>query len=149
MISKHLSEIDIQQYVLDKTNCGDDIIAHMHDCERCKIKAATYQLLFAEIKQQPKPSFDFNLSALVLEQLPQAKPVPSFQKYFVLALASIVAFAIILPAYLFRIYIAYIFAGMYSSFIYALIIITVIIIIFNAVGMYKKHQKRMSLLNFN
>lgn len=67
MTSKHLSEEEIQQWALDKTKCGTEVIAHMHDCENCRAGAETYHLLFAEIKQMPNPVFDFNVPGLVLQ----------------------------------------------------------------------------------
>ena len=74
MITKHLSDFDIQQWVLDKSNCDANIIEHIQECEHCKMKVETYQLLFSEIKEQPKPAFDFNLSEIILPQISPAQP---------------------------------------------------------------------------
>lgn len=149
MTTNHLSETEIQQYVLAKASCEKEIVAHIEVCEGCQAKAATYQLLFAEIKEQPKPAFDFNLSELVLQQLPQAKPKFSFQKFFVYLVAFIAVSAIGIPGYIFWKNITYIFAGVSVFFIWIIIIFTVIIIAFQSIEMYKKYQRQMDVLNFN
>jgi len=38
MINKHVNDDEIQQYVLQKADCGIDIIEHIRSCETCKIK---------------------------------------------------------------------------------------------------------------
>src|SRR5512138_507586 len=67
---KHLSDDEVQLYVDDKKQCGMEVIQHIHSCEICKARVETYLLLIKGIQQQPQPSFDFDLSELVLSQLP-------------------------------------------------------------------------------
>ena len=156
MISKHLSDADIQQYVSDKTYCGADTIAHILECEHCRAKAETYRLIFSGIKQQPKPSFDFDLSGLILQQISPAKPaflLNSLQDYLV-AIIAVAAFGI--AGYLYRTHITYLFkkyilsmASGLSPFVIGLLITTALtILIFQSIELYKKHQRKIDALNF-
>ena len=69
---KHLTDEEIQLYVIEKENDDENVVQHVHSCELCKAKVEAYQLLIIGIKQQPAPSFGFNLSELVLNKLPQS-----------------------------------------------------------------------------
>lgn len=74
-MSEHLSEADIQQYVLERAGCEAAVVHHVELCEDCKARAAVYEVLFAGIGQEPGPVFDFDLAAVVLAQLPGAGAV--------------------------------------------------------------------------
>jgi hypothetical protein len=69
----HPSEKEIQQWAIDKSDSSTEMIHHMESCAHCRAEAETYRLLFSKIKQQPAAAFDFNLSGLVLSQLPKNK----------------------------------------------------------------------------
>src|SRR6185436_10805816 len=73
MVIKHLTDDEVQQFVVDRQNCEVKIVGHIHSCEVCRIKVKVYQLLITGIKQQPQPAFDFDLSKMVLQQLPSPK----------------------------------------------------------------------------
>ena len=73
MVTKHLTDDEVQQYAIDKLNCEKRIVEHIHVCEKCRSKVEVYQLLITGIKQQSQPAFDFDLSKMVLQQLPSPK----------------------------------------------------------------------------
>src|SRR4026208_1222113 len=73
MVTKHLTDDEVQQYVVDRQHCEMKIAEHIHICGECKLKAEIYQSLVTGIKQQSQPNFNFDLSALVVQQLPSAK----------------------------------------------------------------------------
>jgi hypothetical protein len=156
MIDKHLDDLDIQQFVLDKANCGLDVVAHMNQCSQCQTKVETYKLLFTEIKEQPKPVFDFDLSAAVLKQVTTKKSkfsLNSLPGYLVIFSALA---AIGIPSYLyktkithfFKTYILGIASGISSVVIYLVIITFLIFLIFQFIEMYKKYQRKIDDLNF-
>jgi len=146
MKTEHLSEIEGQQYVLNKTNCERNIIEHIESCAECAAEAENYRLMFAAIKQQPKPVFDFDVSQLVLARLPQSKSSFSlnFLFYFLFAVAL---GSIGLLAYVFRQYLLKIFTGILPMVMYMIITITVAILIFQGIEIYRKYQKQMRSLN--
>lgn len=156
MIDKHLDDLDIQQFVLDKANSGLDVVAHITQCPQCRAKAETYKLLFSEIKEQSKPVFNFDLSAAILKQVTTEKPkfsLNSLSGYLVIFSALA---AIGIPAYLykakitlfFKRYILGITSGISSLVIYLVIVTFLIFLIFQAIEMYKKYQQKIDDLNF-
>ena len=74
MVTKHLTDDEVQVYVVDKQNAEIRIIEHIHTCPACRAKVEVYLLLIRDIEQQPRPVFDFDLSATVLRQLPSPQP---------------------------------------------------------------------------
>ena len=73
MITVHLTEAELQVYVTEPHVLGAEQMFHVQGCAWCQTKAANYALLFKSIQNTAKPAFDFNLSALVMEQLPASK----------------------------------------------------------------------------
>jgi len=156
MIDNHLTDGDIQQYVLNKAGCAMDIITHMHDCEYCKTKAETYRLIFSEIKQQPKPAFDFDLSAAVMKQISIEKSKFSLNSLpgFVIILSALAAIGV--PSYLYKAKIIYFFktyilgitSGISSIVIFLVVITFLIFLVFQCVEMYGRYRQKNNALDF-
>jgi len=144
MAGKHLSEIDIQQIVLDKEKCSVRVRDHYNLCDECQTEAVQYSLLFAAIKQQESPVFDFDLSEVILKELPVPQPSGRMDKYFVFA---ILVAAICLAAgtfYFFRIYISGIFTNFSSTsayFILTTVVSAAIILCDDIVSRFNKLSK--------
>ena len=149
MTSEHISESQIQQYAIDKQSCSALIIDHINSCENCRAKSDVYKLLFAQIKEQPKPVFDFNLVDLVMKQLPASKQRSVFEK----ALIFTAGFSLILIAgfviYVYRNYFSDSLTGIAPILIYLIITTLAILSIFLGVDMFVKYQRQMKILNFN
>jgi hypothetical protein len=156
MTQQHLSDADIQQWVLDKQQCAPEIITHMNICEHCQVKAETYQLLFSEIKQQPKPVFNFDVSELVLPQLSHQSLESSGSRFLYYLIACFAVAAIGVSAYLYRIqlnrlfkkYVLDISSGVSKGALYLLITTALTILIFQSIELYKKYQRKINDLNF-
>ena len=156
MIDKHLADADIQEFVLNKSNCSLDVVAHIHKCVQCQAQAETYKHLCSEHKEHPKTAFDFDLSAAVLKQVTTEESkfsLNSLPGYFII----LSAFAAIgIPSYLYKLKIAKFFktyilgiaSGISSLVIYLVIITFFIFLIFQSVEMYKKYQRKIDDLNF-
>ena len=148
MTNKHLNDAEIQQYVLQKTNCDFDITEHIQHCTNCKIKAEQYNLLFEGIKQQEKPVFDFNLANLVVAQLPKSQLKVSNGKsffYFIIFIASI---SFCIGFYLFGNNLLNLFQGIAPMSGTLIIITGASLLIFQCIDMYRKYQTQMRALNF-
>lgn len=148
MTNKHLKDDEIQQYVLQKTECDIDIVKHVQNCKTCKIKAEQYNLLFERIKQQDKPAFDFDLADLVIEQLPKSGYKVSNDKLFSYFIIFISVFSLCIIFYFFKESLLSLFKGI-TPILVALIITTVVclfVILF--IDMYRKYQTRMKALHF-
>lgn len=147
MTSKHLNDAEIQQYVLQKTNCDVDIIEHIRHCTNCKIKAGQYKLLFDGIKEQEKPIFDFNLAELVMEQLPKHQQKLSNEKSFFNFIVFIAIFFVCIIFYFFGNNLLNLF-WVITPILTGLIITTVTsLLVFLCIDMYKKYQTQMHALN--
>ncbi len=149
MTTKHLTEPEIQQYALDKVSCCIQIIGHIQSCVACRLKAEAYRQIFAGIKEQPKPLFDFNLADLVMDQLPQSKPKASSDK----AVVFIFAFVSLLPTgfaiYFFRSFLSNVFTGITPMLVYLVITTVASLLIFLGIDMFVKYNRQMKILDFN
>lgn len=147
MTNKHLTDTEVQQYVLQKINNNVDIAEHIGHCAFCKTKTEQYSLLFEEIKQLEKPVFDFILADLVIEQLPESQPGLYFERTFLYTIIFIGIFFISL-LYLFGNKLLNLFEVI-TPIVTGLIITTVISLsVFLCVDMYRQYQTKVKALNF-
>lgn len=146
MVTKHLTDDEVQQYVVDKQNCEMKIVEHIHLCGECKLKAEIYQSLVTGIKEQPQPAFNFDLSKLVVQQLPSAKETAS--DGLLLRLLLFIGVALIgTGAYFFEGSFVYLFKGVAAILVYLIIITAVTVCIGLFIDMYKKYNNEMKLLD--
>lgn len=148
MTNNHLNDDEIQQYILQKAECGIDIIEHMRNCETCKINADQYYLFFEAIKQQDKPVFDFNLVDLVIEQLPKSGYKVSNDKLFSYFIVFISFFSLCIIFYFFRDSLLSLLKEI-TPILFALIITTVTcLFVILCIDMYRKYQTQVKTLDF-
>ena len=144
----HLTDEQIQQYVLEKATCTDEIIEHIQACTHCKERAEEYNLLFLGIQQQEKPVFDFDLADLVLQQLPKPQSQPFSEKWISLLIIFISILFCCVIGYLFGKNLVILFGGISPVFM-GLIVTTVIsIFVFLYIDMNKSYHAKMKALNF-
>ena len=151
MNNNHLTDIDIQTFVLQilqKADCDRKIIEHLAHCDDCRLKAEQYQILFEEIKQQEKPIFDFDLSDLVMAQMPQSKPKRLFENAFIYSTVFAAIFVMSLVFYYLRDTLLDMFTAITPILIYLIITTVITLSVFLCIDMYTKFQKRMNALNF-
>ena len=146
MVTKHLTDDEVQQYAIDKLNCEKRIVEHIHVCEKCRSKVEVYQLLITGIKQQSQPAFDFDLSKMVLQQLPSPKTSIANDN----ALIWIFSFMGIAflggTIYFFQSYFD-LFESMRTIFIYLIVITAVTVLAYLFIDMYKKYKHGMKVLD--
>lgn len=100
MKTRHLNEEELQAYALDPAQAGPEIRLHLQGCESCISRANVYQAMFDGISKQVRPTFAFDVAA-VLNRLPEKKPArlnPVF--LYGIALAACAVLAIFLILYL-------------------------------------------------
>jgi len=146
MVTKHLTDDEVQQIAVDKSNCEKRIAEHIHLCEECRSKVEVYQLLIAGIKQQPQPAFDFDLSKMVLQQLPSAVSKVSTDKLLVWLFVSTGIIFIGGGLYFFQSYFD-LFEGIRTIFIYLIAITAVTVLAYLFADMYKKYRHGMKVLD--
>ena len=148
MITKHLTDEEVQQYALDSSNCETGFAEHVQFCPECKARVVAYQLLFSAIKQQPEPVFEFDLSKLVVAQLPAAtrRFLPAYFAEYALVFAGLLLTGALL--YFFRGYMAALFAGTTPLTIYLIVTTAIITLATVSIDMYTGYKKKMSTLDF-
>jgi hypothetical protein len=97
MTTEHLTDTDIQLFVFDKEHCDARIAAHILHCPHCTDKARQYNSLAAGLAGQDKPAFAFDLTRVVMESLPPAKPKRRLAGPLVYLLVITVVAAILVP----------------------------------------------------
>jgi len=146
MVTKHLTDDEVQQYAVNKSSCEKRMAEHIHLCEECRTKVEVYQLLITGIKQQPQPAFDFDLSKMVLQQLPSTKTTIANDKALVLIFGFMGIAFLGGAIYIFQRYFD-LFEGMKTIFIYLIVITAITVLIYLLIDMYKKYQKEMKVLD--
>lgn len=147
MTSKHLSDFDIQQFVLDERNCDHIIIQHARMCQRCNSKAETYRLIFASLEEQPKPVFEFDLAGLVLSKLEvkeETHPLPNRLTYLT---ATIIVAPLTAVSYLFGENLVDIFSSISTISLSMVGATTLTFLAFQIFEMIRKHKKQMADLD--
>ena len=147
MVTKHLTDEEIQLFAFDKENCEVRITEHIHFCSACKAKVETYQLLISGVRQQPQPAFDFDLSAVVLKQLPQQSPGGANDKLLTWIFIFICVGLIGAVFYFFRSFLNNMFKGIEGISIYLIVISAITIIAVLFIEMQKKYKKEMRVLD--
>jgi hypothetical protein len=146
MVTKHLVDDEVQQYVVDRLHCEIRVIEHIHVCEECRSKVEVYQIMIRGIKQQPQPAFDFDLSKTVLLQLSSPKTTISTDRalvwiFFFMGIAFLGG-----TIYLFQSYFD-LFEGVKIILIYLIAITAITVLIYLLIDMYIKYQKEMKVLD--
>lgn len=145
---KHLTDDEVQLYVDDKKQCGIEIIQHIHSCELCKARSETYQLLIKGIQQQPQPSFDFNLSELVLNQLPPQSIKTSNDRSLSWIFVSIGIALIAGVSIYFSEYMVALFKNFGTTIlVYLMVVSAVTIVGVLFLDLYKKYNRQIKLLD--
>ncbi|HET6767333.1 MAG TPA: hypothetical protein VFH08_08040 [Chitinophagaceae bacterium] len=146
MVTKHLTDDEVQQYVVGREHCEMSIVEHMHGCGECKWKAEIYQSVVTGIRQKPQPAFDFDLSDLVVRQLPSPKDRASDRVLFMVLIFIGIA-AVGTGIYFFERSFVYLFKGLAAIFIYLIILTALTVFTGLFIDMYKKYNKEMKLLD--
>jgi len=147
MNSEHPGEQVLQQFVLDRSSCDQDIIIHMETCLLCQQKAAEYDLLFSGLRSLKIPAVETDLVALVMPVIQQ----PARREKPAMVLGKI-ALVVGLPVtallyYLFRTSLSSIIKP-FTPWLLAMALITVLGLFFIFLsGIYAQYKKQADLLN--
>jgi hypothetical protein len=72
MSLEHFTEEQLQQFAIaDKLS--QDVTTHLRTCAACREQLEIYRYLFNEIAHQPVAEFNFNVTAAVMQKLPQPR----------------------------------------------------------------------------
>lgn len=150
MKNVHLSDFDIQRFAFELSDCKAEIVTHIHTCERCKQKADSYRSISDGIKVQPEPVLDFDLSALVLEQLPSLSKKESAYTYFIYFLMALSTLVVVAAILYFKEAIVGLFANTNTAAVPTSFIVSTCLLILTVIGIdtIRSFHKKMNLLNY-
>ena len=149
MKATHLTDEEVQQYVLDHDAVDVAISMHIHSCEQCKEKAEAYRLLVIGLHEQPRERFGFPLTEMVMQRLPVDVSAPKTEKENALIYAFITVVTTItgIALYFFRKYVAGLFESFAPVFIYLSITAFVTLSILLVADVYKKYKRKIKTLD--
>jgi hypothetical protein len=168
MMNGHLTDEMIQEFIWDPETLDLSARTHMFTCDHCKTRAENYQLLFTEMKQLPKPAFNFDLSSLVLNQIMEQKlnagakpdPVPTSvtviekvkdtkpRNIWTGVIITLMAIGLIgTPVYLFKDSFQDIIAEVSLMGTYLIIMTVVLIAVFLVFDEYRKYNRQINSLD--
>lgn len=148
MKNVHLSDFDIQRFAFELSDCKTEIVSHINTCELCKQKADNYGSISDSIKVQPEPVLEFDLSALVLAQLPTMSKKESAYNYFIYFLMALSTLVVVGALLYFKEAIVGLFAN--TSAIPTSFIVSTCLLILTVIGIdtFRSFHKKMNLLNY-
>lgn len=147
MAIKHLTDDEVQQYVIDEQHGEMKIAEHVHFCEECRAKVEVYKLMITGIKERSQPAFDFDLSAVILNQLPAPALRTTNDKLLTWSFIFICTSLIGSVFWFFRGYLDSMFKGIGTISIYLIAISAITIIAGVFIEMFKRYQKEMKVLD--
>ena len=148
MTDHHLSDADIQEYVLHRENCREEVVEHLQACGLCMRKAANYRLIFEAVELAPATAVDPDLAGSILAQLPAGRNRARRDRVLVylLAMAGLV---IVVSGYLFRRPFLQVLENVPALLLCLVVAASLAILLFRARGMVKHYQRRMKMLEFS
>jgi hypothetical protein len=142
---KHATDKEIQEFSLG--NIADPmLVEHIKNSSKCSEAAKQYNMMFEAIKQQAAPAFDFNVTQLVMEQLPVKK---SADKFFIYCSTGAAISTIAVLFYVIKVYLPSVFHGLTPMLAGLIIIAGLGVLLSVAIDMYKKYMEKMDALNFS
>ncbi len=146
MKTQHASEEILQQYAASGI-ADAGVLAHIKSCESCKQQAAAYQLIILEIKESPKPVFEFDLSAALISQIANEQPVTVRHPIwdYLWGLCAIILLAI--PIYLYKKELTYAFLNAQWALVGIVIIAAVMVISLQIIELNNKYRRQARLLD--
>jgi hypothetical protein len=146
MKNRHLSENEIQLYITEGSIISEDLLTHLESCSACQTEISVYKSIFTEVKKQERPAFEFDLSELVMEQIPTMKPKVSWAPYLAISL-TIIFFSISFAA--FSSYLLHVFRSLPLTLFIIIVTSSILILWFQSTEAIKIHQQKIKSINSN
>jgi hypothetical protein len=142
----HANDKEIQDYSLNNA-VAPAIIDHIRNCSPCRAKAVQYTMMLEGIKGQSDPVFEFDLTRLVMAQLPVKSPKHSFGNYSLYPLLVLALLLVSILAYPLKNYLPGMVAGLTPILISLIVLTALVLSIFLSLDIYIKFKKKMDILN--
>jgi len=147
MNTTHLTEEEIQQYVLDNAGSETRIINHIRECKACASLVVAYTSLFKAISEQPAPSFDFDIAESVMSKLPAPKEATATGKAFLYGVITIAVIFISTLWFAFHEYLGSLFINITPLFTYLIITAFATLTILLGIDLYRNYKTKLNALD--
>ncbi len=147
MKTRHATDMEIQKFIFDQSECASHTIEHIRSCEECNESVKSYLSLSSIIKEQPEPTLEYNLSKLVLDQLPPIKEPETSHNYLINFIVISLGGLIFLSLFLFKETTIYLLDNrliQQTYFIISIILFISSIVVFD---LFKSFTKKVEFLN--
>lgn len=145
-MTDHLTEDEIQQFVLNKNFGNTNTQQHMGTCETCKAAAANYATLFTAIEEVPKPMLEFDVVNIVMPALPKPKHSIIRGNYFMYVLLMAILWALCIPVYMYKKDLIRVFENMASMLIALIVLPVIAILLLQLYTAYEVYKKQMAAI---
>lgn len=149
MKTPHLSDREIQAFAFDPAECGPETLAHMQSCALCKSQAASYRTIAGAIHEEEAPAFDFDLTALVMDQLPAPAQQQKGIKALVYSLVFLGLALVAFPIYFFLDSLTNLFNQLPAVSNYFILSVAGLIFLPLLWDMYRSFRKKAKMLEFS
>jgi hypothetical protein len=146
MSISHVSEMEIQQYAVDKTSCEAGVVEHISACAVCGVKADNYLFLFSALKEADRPVAEFDVEDAVmaaLPSLPVRKESFALRDRFVYVIAFAAFASLGVLVWLLRRDVFGVFDGLTVVAVLVLLIPVTGILVWQCYDWYKKYKNIM------
>ena len=144
MKTQHLSDENIQEYILSKSN-QMSVSDHLHGCDVCKAKVEVYQNIITGIKEQSHAEFDFNLSEFVMIKIEQKGS--AYSNVFWLFVTLGIGVMVITVFFLGK-HITNLFSGVSEMASYLVVTTAVVLLLFQGMEIVRKYKRQIDAVNF-
>lgn len=134
----HLTEDQLQLVGLSDELLSAEEKLHLQNCDACRLQAAAYAQLFADMKSVPHAAFDFSLEEMVMASLPAARKPRPLYKLGWIVIALITGGALFWATKKFLLTLV---AGILPLTLYISLLSAAVIFAFLAFDMYRRYQQ--------
>lgn len=147
MKQEHLTENELQQFVLEPQEAGPEQTAHVAECAKCAAVAANYRVMFSALSNMEKPAFNFDLENQIMAQLSVSPTRKTGFSWFAIWIIAISAGMVAIPLFIMRRYFTNIFS-IPAPVVYMVAATTLTIIIFQCRELLTSYRQKIRLLNY-
>ena len=148
MKQEHLTENELQQFVLEPQEANSEQAAHVAECAKCSAAIANYKVLFKALSTMEKPAFNFDLKKQIMAELSVSTTRKTGFPWFAIGISAISAAMVAIPLYIMRNYFTNMFTSIPAPVIYLVAATTLTIIIFQCRELFSSYRQKIQLLKY-
>jgi hypothetical protein len=148
MKQEHLTENELQQFVLEPQEAGAEQAAHVAECAKCTAVIANYRVMFTALGTMEKPAFNFDLEKQVMAKLSVSPIRKTGFPWLSIGISAAAVAMVAVPFFIMRNYFTNMFTSISAPVIYLVAATTLTIIIFQCRELLTSYRQKMRLLNY-